>query len=46
MSRLISENPYTPTGWHSRHNQGGGGVAFELASIRRTSEFCVCMESY
>lgn len=27
MSRLISENPYTPTGWHSRHNQGAwGGV--------------------
>ncbi|MGG5930792.1 protein kinase [Salmonella enterica] len=25
MSRLISENPYTPTGWHSRHNQGRGG---------------------
>lgn len=25
MSRLISETPYTPTGWHSRHNQGGAG---------------------
>lgn len=31
MSRLISENPYTPTGWHSRHNQGRG-VAMAIVS--------------
>lgn len=34
MSRLISENPYTPTGWHSRHNQGRG-VALNCMKQKR-----------
>lgn len=38
MSRLISENPYTPTGWHSRHNRGVGWRMIDIAEIIKDKE--------
>ncbi|RLM03899.1 hypothetical protein BIY27_23120 [Gibbsiella quercinecans] len=51
MSRLIPENPYTSTGWHSRQNLEGVRwrmtnkiIPFEYCSLARAARFFDCEE--